>query len=175
MEMTPKLRNGLIIGGLLVATAGLIAYFKRQMNLLYDACYTISGGVVHSLTLSSVKMTLFFKFVNESDLTIQVSNMEFNIYVNNMFVTKILKPDVQTIYSKSDAIVKLDFQFNPKDLLRAGITNIEPLIYDKEKLIIGIKGFLSAKTGIVKLSKFPIDEAITLKEILTPSPNAKKC
>jgi len=175
MEMTPKLRNGLIIGGLLVATTALIVYFKKQMNLLYDACYTISGGVVHSLTLSSVKMTLFFKVVNESDLTIQISDAVFNIYVNNMFVTKILKPDSQTLYSKSDAIIKIDFEFNPKDLLRAGLTNIEPIIYDKEKLVIGIKGSLSAKTGIVKLSKFPIDEKITLKEILTPSPNAKKC
>jgi len=175
MEFTPKLRNGLIIGGLLVATTGLILYFRRQMNLIMDACYTISGGVVHSLTMNSVKMTLFFKFVNESDLTIQVSDMVFNIYVNNMFVTKILKPDLQTLYSKSDAIIKLDFEFNPKDLLRAGITNIEPLIYDKEKLIIGIKGYLSAKTGIVKIKKFPIDEKITLKEILTPSLNPKKC
>lgn len=175
MEMTPKLRNGLIIGGLLVATTALIVYFKKQMNLLYDACYTISGGIVHSLTLSKVKITLFLKIVNESDLTIQISDAVFNIYVNNMFVTKILKPESQTLYSKSDTIIKLDFEFNPKDLLRAGLTNIEPIIYDKEKLVIGIKGSLSAKTGIVKLSKFPIDEKITLKEILTPSPNAKKC
>jgi hypothetical protein len=31
-----------------------------------------------------------------------------------------------------------------------------------------------AKTGIVK-TKLPIDEKITLKDIVTPNPNAKKC
>ena len=89
--MTPKLRNGLIIGGLAVAGIALIAYFKRQYNLLLNACYTISGGVVHSLGLDNVKITLFFKIVNESDLTIEISDMMFNIYVNKMFITKMLK------------------------------------------------------------------------------------
>lgn len=175
MEITPKVRNGIIIGGLAIAATSLLIYFKRQINLIKDACYTISGGVIHSLTLSNVKMTLFLKIINESDLTIQLSNMNFNIYVNNMFVTKVSKPEIQTLYSKSDAIIQLKFEFNPTDLLRAGITNIEPIIYDKEKLIIGIKGSISAKTGIVKLNNFPIDENITLKEILTPSLNPKKC
>lgn len=175
MEITPKVRNGIIIGGLAIAAIGVIAYFKRQINLLKDACYTISGGIIHNISLSNVKMTLFFKIVNESDITINVSNMVFNIYVNNMFITKIEKPDAQTIFSKSDTIVKLDFEFNPKDLLRAGITNIQPILFDKEKLIISIKGNFTAKTGIVKLNNYPIDEKITLKELLTPSKTSKKC
>jgi len=174
MEITPKLRNGLIIGGLLVATVGVIAYVKRQINLLMDSCYTISGGVLHNLSLSNVKITLFFKIKNESDLTINISDLSLNLYVNNMFVTKIEKPETQTIYSKSDTIIKIDFEFNPKDLLRAGITNISPILYDKEKLVIQTKGTMLAKTGIVK-TKLPIDEKITLKDILTPNPNAKKC
>jgi hypothetical protein len=173
--MTPKLRNGLIIGGLAVAGIALIAYFKRQYNLLLNACYTISGGVVHSLGLDNVKITLFFKIVNESDLTIEISDMMFNISVNKMFITKMLKPDKQILYSKSDAVIKIDFEFNPKDLLRAGLTNIEPILYDKEKLVINIKGTFSAKTDIVKMRNFPFDESITLKELLTPSTIPKKC
>ena len=173
--MKPQLRNGLIIGGLAVATIGVMMYFKRQFTLLSNACYTIAGGVVHSLGLDSVKITLFFKVVDESDLTIEISDMVFNIYVNKMFVTKVLKPDAQTLYSKSDTIIKLDFEFSPKDLLRAGITNIEPILFDKEKLVVEIKGTYSAKTGVVKLRNFPFDESITLKELLTPSTIPKKC
>lgn len=168
-------RNGLILGGLAVATVGLVYYFKRQYDLIYNACYAITGGVVHSLGLDNVKITLFFKVVNESDLTIELSDMVFGIYVNKMFVTKINKPDIQVLYSKSDTVMKLDFEFNPKDLLRAGLTNIEPIIYDKEKLVIEIKGSFSGKTGIVKLRNFPFDESITLKELLTPSTIPKKC
>ena len=173
--MRPSTRNGLIIGGLAVAGIAILAYFKRQYDLIYNACYTIAGGVVHTLGLNSVKITLFFKVVNESDITIEISDMIFNIYVNKMFVTKVLKPDVQMLYSKSNAIIKIDFEFNPKDLLRAGLTNIESILYDKDKLIITTNGTFSAKTGILKLRDFPFEESITLSEIMTPSTAPKKC
>lgn len=173
--MKPSTRNGLIIGGLALAGIGILAYFKKQWDLVYNACYTIAGGVVHTLGFNNVNITLFFKVVNESDITIELSDMVFNIYVNKMFVSKVLKPDVQMLYSKSNAIIKIDFQFNPKDLLRAGLTNIESILYDKDKLIITTKGTFSAKTGIVKLRNFPFDESITLTEIMTPSTAPKKC
>lgn len=173
--MNPQLRKGLIIGFLGISAISVISYFKKQFNLLKNACYAISGGVIHNLSLDSVKMTLFLKIVNESDLTVQLSNMNFNIYVNKMFVTNIKKDDIQTLYSLSDTIVKLDFEFNPKDLLRAGITNIEPIIYDKEKLIVTIKGSVSVKAGVLKISHFPIEEEITLKELLAPSPDSDRC
>jgi LEA14-like dessication related protein len=175
MNISPKLRNGLIIGGLVVAATTLALYMKSQFNLIKDSCSTISGGIIHSLGLDSVKMTLFFKIVNDSDLTIRISDMKFNIYVNKMFVTKILRSQQQVIHGKADTIIRLDFEFNPKDLLRAGIANIEPIIYDKEKLVIGIKGTFSAQTGIIKLKNFDFDEEITLKELLTPSTKPKKC
>lgn len=173
--MNKGLRNGLIIGGISLAFISLIAYFKKQLNLLKNACFTISGGVIHTLGLDNVKITLFFKVVNESDLTIEISNLNFDIYVNKLFVTKIKKTDKQTLYSKSSTVIKLDFEFNPKDLLRAGLSNIAPIIYDKEKLVIGIKGFFSAKSGVLSLKEVPFEEEITLKELLTPNPNAKKC
>jgi len=173
--MNPKLKYGLIIGALIVAGLGSLAYLKKQFNLIKDSCYTISGGIIHTLGLTNIKMTIFFKIVNESDITIKLSDMIFNIYVNNIFVTKISKPEEQVIFSKNEAIIQLEVQFNPVDLLKAGIKNIQSIIYDKEKLIINIKGTFSAKTGGVKLRNFPIDEKITLKELTTPSNTNKKC
>jgi len=173
--MTPKTKKGLIIGGLLLATSLIVIYFRKQLKLLANACYTISGGVVHALGIDNVSITLFLKVTNESDLTIDLSNMMFKVYVNKMYVTKIEKPEKQQILSKADVVIKLDFQFNPQDLLRAGLANIAPILYDKEKLVIDVKGTLSAKTGIVTLRNFPIEESITLKEILAPSPERENC
>ena len=89
--MNKGLRNGLIIGSLSLALISIIVYFKKQYDLLLNACYTISGGIIHTLGLDNVRITLFFKVVNESDLTIEISDMNFDIFVNNMFVTKIKK------------------------------------------------------------------------------------
>jgi LEA14-like dessication related protein len=173
--MNKTTRNGIIVGSLLLATTAIVLYFRKQYNLLLNACYTISGGVVHSIGLDNISITLFFKVVNESDITLTLSDMKFNIYVNEMYVTSIFKKEPQILYSKSDAVIKLDFQFNPKDLLRAGVLNIAPIIYDKEKLVVKTKGTYSLKTGIVKLKDFPFEDTITLKELLTPSDTPKKC
>ncbi len=173
--MNKTLRNTLIVGGIGVAIVSLIAYFKKQYDLLLNACYTISGGVVHTLGLDNIKITLFFKIVNDSDLTIEINDMNFNIYVNKLFITKIKKTQKQTLYSQSSAIIKLDFEFNPKDLLRAGIANIQPILYDKEKLVITTKGYFSAKTGGISLKNVPFEENITLQELLTPSSEPSKC
>ena len=138
--MNKGLRNGLIIGSLSLALISIIVYFKKQYDLLLNACYTISGGIIHTLGLDNVRITLFFKVVNESDLTIEISDMNFDIFVNNMFVTKIKKSEKQTLYSKSEAIIKLQFEFNPTDLLRAGLSSIQPILQDQEKLVITTKG-----------------------------------
>lgn len=168
-------KKPLIIGSLLIAGAGIYTYFRRQYAILRDSCYTITGGVIHSFGIDKVNISLFFKIGNKSDLTIHVKNMVFDIYVNNMFVTKMTKKEPVTIYSRSSEIIKLDFEFNPQDLLRAGLNNISAILYDKEKLVITTKGSFSAETGIVKLSNFPFEEKITLKEIEDPSPTPKKC
>lgn len=175
MNISPKLKKGLIFGGIAVAGIALFVYLKKQYDLLYNACYTIAGGVIHSLGLDKVKLTLFFKIVNESDINVEILNMDFNIYVNNMFVTKILKKEPQLLKSNTDTIIKLDVEFNPADLLRAGISSIEPILYDKEKLVITTKGTLSVKSGIIKLNKFPFSVDVTLKELLEPRKDADRC
>lgn len=173
--MNKILKNSLIIGGLLASTTAIIIYLRKQFKLLADSCYAISGGVIHNISTDEVKITLFFKLKNTSDLTIKIQNAQFSIYVNNLFVTKILRKDKQVILSNSDVIFKLDVEFSPKSLLKAGLANIAPLIYDKDKLVINIKGTVDAEMGIVKVNKMPFDEKITLKELLSPSPNTKKC
>ena len=173
--MNRILKNVLIIGGLTTATTALIFYFRRQYKLLSDACYNITGGVIHNISADTVKLTLFFKVKNNSDLTIHIDNVEFSIFVNNLFITKIYRKEKQTILSNSDIIFQINVEFSPKELLKAGLTNIMPLITDKDKLVINIKGVYNIEAGIVKVKKVPFDEKISLKELMTPSPNTKKC
>ncbi len=173
--MNRILKNSLILGAILGATTGIVIYFNKQFKNLANSCYAIVGGVVHNLGLEDVRITVFFKIKNTSDLTIKISNLSFDIYVNNLFVTKILRKETQTILSNSNVILKLDVNFNPKNLLKAGIQNIVPIIADQDKLVIGIKGTYDAETGAVKLNKQSFDEKITLKEMLAPTPNKQKC
>ncbi len=168
-------QRALLLTVVIGATIGVIGYLKKEFDRLENACYTISGGVIHALGLNNVKITLFFKIVNKSDISIEISNAVFNVYVNKMFVSKVLKSNKQLLKAGGETILMVDVEFNPQDLLKVGINNIAPLLTDKDKLVIGIKGSFDAVAGMVKLKSFPFEETITLKELLTPSDTAKKC
>src|SRR5690348_8508014 len=109
--MNRILRNSLTIGGIVTASTLLIIYFRNQFKLLADACYNIVGGTVHNISQNDVKITLFFKIKNKSDLSVTLSNAIFDVYVNNMFVSKVLRKEKQKILSNSDIIFKIDVQF----------------------------------------------------------------
>ncbi len=173
--MNRLLRNSLIIGGILGTTAGIVIYFKRQFKKLADSCYTISGGVIHNIDLNDVKISLIFQIKNMSDLSVIVENIEFNIFVNNMFVTKVLKKQKQILYSNSDIPFHLDVNFNPQDLLKAGLNSISTLVTDKSKLIIGIKGKFDVQMGVVKIKDYKFDQKISLQELMKPKQNRQKC
>ncbi len=168
-------KKALLVTVVLGATIGIIGYLKKEFERLETACYTISGGVVHALGLSNVKLTLFFKIINKSDISVEISNAIFNVYVNKMFVSKVLKSNKQLLKAGGETILMVDVEFNPQDLLKVGVNNIAPLLTDKDKLVITIKGSFDAVAGLIKLKSFPFEENITLKELLTPSDTAKKC
>ena len=168
-------QRALLVTVVIGATRGIIGYLKKEFSRLENACYTISGGVIHALGLNNVKITLFFKIVNKSDISVEISNAVFNIYVNKMFVSKVLKSKKQLLKAGDETILMVDVEFNPQDLLKVGINNISPLLTDKDKLVITTKGSFDAVAGMIKLKSFPFEESITLKELLTPSDTVKKC
>ncbi len=155
-------QRALLLTVVIGATIGVIGYLKKEFDRLENACYTISGGVIHALGLNNVKITLFFKIVNKSDISIEISNAVFNVYVNKMFVSKVLKSNKQLLKAGGETILMVDVEFNPQDLLKVGINNIAPLLTDKDKLVIGIKGSFDAVAGMVKLKSFPFDKAADL-------------
>ena len=173
--MNRLVKNSLIIGGILAVTTGVVIYLTRQFKLLADSCYSFAGAVLHNISADDVKMTIFFKVVNKSDLSVKIENIIFNIYVNNLFVTKIYKKEKQKLLSNSSKVYQLDVQFSPKELLRSGIANIAPLLADRDKLVITVKGTFDAESGILRVNKQEFEEKITLKELLSPSPNTAKC
>ncbi len=168
-------QRALFLTAVIGATIGVIGYLKKEFERLEGACYAIAGGVIHTFGLNNVKITLFFKIVNKSDISVEISNAIFNIYVNKMFVSTVKKSNKQLLKGGGETILMVDVEFNPQDLLKVGINNISPLLTDKDKLVITIKGSFDAVAGLVKLKSFPFEQSITLKELLTPADTALKC
>ena len=164
-----------IIGGIGLTLVAVAAYFEKQANLLKEACSTIAGAIIHQISFTNVSFTLMMNIANKSDIDFTVTNQKYNVYVNNMLVAKIDNPDTVKVNARGTSTVNINVKFNPQDLLKKGIQNITSLIKNKDNMIIEVKGYLSLKAGIISVTDYQVDERMTLKEILSPPKDVKKC
>ena len=164
-----------IIGGLGLGLIAVMAYFSKQSKLLSDACYTITGAIIHEINFNKVSFTMMLNISNNSDIDVTITNQRYHIYVNKMLVAKIDKPERVKVRANGKTTVNIDIKFNPQDLLKTGMQNIASLIQDKEKIIIELKGYLSLKAGLISVKDYEVDERLSLAELLAPTPSKEKC
>jgi len=168
-------KKHIIFGALGVAIIGVATYMATQYKLLKNACYVVAGAIVNKLSLSQVKFTLLLNVKNNSDIDFTITNQQYDVYVNEMLVSKVDNPENTEIFSNGSTTFKINVDFNPQDLLKVGLENIEKLLLDKDKLVIEIVGKLSLRSGIVILNNYPIEERLTFKELLTKDSQTEVC
>lgn len=163
------------IGAISIGLISLTRYFHKQSKLLASSCYAITGAIINQISFSSVNFTLLLNVKNKSDITFTVVNQKYTIFVNGMFVADIIKKDRIKVYSQNNTTLKIDVQFNPQDLLKKGLENIDLLLADKKKMVIQIKGSLSLKAGLVSLKNYQIDEVLKMSDLLDNKKKNTKC
>lgn len=173
--MKASAKRWIAFGIVILALGGITWYVIRQVNLLYNYCYAISGAIIKKISLDVVKFTILLKIQNRSDITLNLGRQEYLIYINEIYVTKVTYTEPKKLVSKTSETFPINVEFNPKDLLKAGLQNIQNIIFDKSKLIIGIKGKINAKAGLVSVNDLTIEYNLSLAEMLEPSPENEQC
>lgn len=174
--MTPKTRTILIIGGVIAAVftaVGIYAY--RQYKLLYNYCYAMTGAVIKSFGLNKIAMTIMVKLKNRSDITIELGDQSYDVFINDYYISTIKYTKPASWVSKSSVTFPLDLEFAPKDLLKAGLKNIQEFVTDKNKIIIKIVGFVNAKAGVISIKDLKFEYEMSLAELLAPSEEIEAC
>jgi len=174
--MTNKQKIYLAIGGAMaLGLGGMTFYVVRQMTLLRNSCYSVTGAVIKKMGLNKVELTLMMKILNRSTVPVTIKKQSYNIYVNDMLVSQIRKDDIFTLEPRQSKTIALEVSFNPMDLLKAGLQNIQAIIGDKNKLIIRTEGTVTAKTGMVGVKNMKIETTMSLAELLAPTPMDDPC
>lgn len=160
-----------IIGIVSVALIGAGGWWLyRQVMKLTETLYEPAGLKLRKLSFQEVSFILYYKIVNKSDIPIVISNTDLSLYINNIFAAR-MKSD-KTVELKPHKCIRLPIPvtLTPKKLLQIGVKNLNYFLYDKKKVIIKVKGTLSASIGwlkekdgkmksvsIIELKKFPIE------------------
>ena len=155
----------IVFSAIALALIGLVVYVWQQTSKLKNACFFITGGSVNQLSTTNVSITLLAKVKNISDITVTLTDMEIDIYVNDLFITHISSSVNQDIISQAYTTVSLPISFNPDDLLKAGSATVGDIIANKSNVIIRTSGIASISAGGVKVDNYPINDEISLQQI----------
>ena len=174
MNKVGKWVLGLSIIGVVVGFAYKV---MTEAKKLADFCYDFGGYKLTGLSLKEITMDIIVRIKNKSNVNVVLTGYNFKVFVNGVFVSRIINNTSQPISAGSKEPVAFTVMFDPKEALKGVLTldNILTASVDKNKIIIKISGYFGVNIGGVRLDNFPLEMQSSLAEILSPSPNTKPC
>lgn len=165
----------IIVGTALVSGAVLIGlYFRKQYQLLYNSCIKFAGLRNVKLSFQQVKMTILLAYFNKSAIAVEITSQAYDVYVNNMLAATVESKTPTMVPSSDKALLALDIQFKPKDLLMAGLQNINQLLFNHSAMVIKFSGVIKVKAGIISTT-IPYEYEDTLANMTKPSEVPTEC
>ncbi len=165
----------LIAGTLIFGSATVIfLYLKKQYQLITDSCIKFAGVRNVKINMQDFRMTLLLAYLNKSEISVELIEQFYEVYVNDILASTVSSKIATHIPAQDKANLKLEMAFNPKNLLIAGLQNINQLIFNQDELMIRITGTMKTKAGLIT-ANVPFEYADSLANMSRPSDTPVKC
>jgi len=161
--------------GTLFYGAGLliVIYGIQQLVTLYHSTYKVIRTKVNKLSLTAMDIILYLQITNNSDISAQIHNEFFEVFINDKKVSEIKSSDLVHINSNGNTVLPIPIKINADQLLKVAANNISNILNDKSKIRLEIKGYLSLTAGAISLKNYPVDVNYTLQDIIDMSKATK--
>jgi LEA14-like dessication related protein len=106
---------------------------------------------------NEIVMDVFMKFTNRSNLAVTLTEQEYDIYANGVYLTTVVNKAPNTIQANSTSSVGARISFNPAVIISKGILNPLELFTTPKKL--KIKTVMKYKIKVLAFS-VPIPEIV---------------
>lgn len=147
---------------------GLMAVYSLSIgSLINQIKYDVLSYQVQSL--DNVGITLRFMFVikNPTNMNLDVWQQKYTVFVAGTKVSEVTASGNYRIIANNNSVIPLDVRFTwddiqnkfPPLLYQSGVTNLKDLP-------VLVKGTLSAKLGILKVSRIPFRTVMPLAYFL---------
>lgn len=164
-----------IIAGVIAVGSITAALAYLQYKKLMNYCIGFKSVKIKSLSEKFVDFDVFMNLKNMSDIKIEIVSQEYNVYLNDKFVTKASNSALQVIepstVEKPLAIVGVNIQFNPTEVYGILKLNLRDLLVNRDKIKIKVDMKLKVKMWFFTVN-IPYVYETNLKELMTPSPVA---
>lgn len=157
-----KKTGKIIVWSTAILTAGIVGYFaykwvEKQLIKMEDYELNFEKLVVKKFDRKEVIMDIFMKFTNRSNLAVTLTEQEYDIYANGVYLTTVVNKAPNTIQANSTSTVGARISFNPADIIAKGILN--PLELFSAPKNLKIKTVMKYKIRVLAFS-VPIPEIV---------------
>lgn len=156
----------IIVFSLIGVLIAVIAYIIIQLAKISKAPFKYAGFKINKISLQRIELTVFLKLVNDGSLSVTVSNQEYDVFLNDKFVSHI-KNNVPYKIKPGTNIMPLDVYINTSDVIKAGWANLSQLLLDKSKVNISLKGGYDLKIGFIRVGKQIMEQTFNLGQTQT--------
>lgn len=157
-------RGKIIIWTLVAIFIIIVSYVLYQLGKINKAAFEYAGVKVKSATLQKIELIVFLKKVNEGTMSVTISNQEYDIYLNDKFLSHMKYSQPFKILPGTN-IMPLEVYITISDVLKAGWSNLAQLLTDKSKVNIKLVGAYDLKIGFIRVGKRPFTETFNLGEM----------
>lgn len=154
-------RGKIIIWVLVAIFLIVVGYVITQLAKIKKAVFKYAGIRVKSISLNRIELIAYLKLVNEGSLSVTISNQEYDVYLNDKFLTHMKYSQPFKIRPGLN-IMPLEIYINLSDVIKAGWANLSQLLTDKSKVNIRLAGAYDLKIGFLSVGKRPFTEIFNL-------------
>lgn len=151
--------------------AGLlvIIYGVKELIILYKSAYKVVRTKINKISLTTIDIILYLQITNNSDISAQIKNEFFEVFINDKKVSEIKSADLIHINSNGNTVLPIPIKINSDQLIKVAANNISNILNDKSKIKLEIKGYLSLQVGAIDLKNYAIDINYTLQDLIDMS------
>jgi LEA14-like dessication related protein len=112
-----KISKKTIIWGGVIAVLGVTAlWLSKQIKKIQDFTLTFNKMSVKSFTVKELDFNVFYDYKNNSDIDINISSQEYDVYVNGVFINTMTNYAENTLKANSTSPLGFNCKLNLPDL-----------------------------------------------------------
>lgn len=162
---------------------GLTAVFllaRRQMKLLYGYEWKLKNVKAGNISMANLELFFTIEVKNKSSIGFEVTGYDLDLFLDDgkksVLAAKVSNKEAtpKLVKPKGTAQLEIKFSTSPAKVFKAD--NLATLLtaFTPGKLLIKLKGIVSAKSGPLNITAIPVDYSTTLANILKPEEKAKE-
>tara|TARA_R110000764_G_scaffold542_3_gene2049 strand:- start:5489 stop:5980 length:492 start_codon:yes stop_codon:yes gene_type:complete len=153
-----------VIAGSIAIISIIAAVGYTQLVKAMDYVLTFKKVVVDKLTLKLVTFNLYFDLENKSTLKYRIASINTSIYVNGVFISKVVNTSEQVVEPKSTSPVAVIVILKPEQITEKLEKSWASLLMFPEKINIKMVFKLRIKYGVFAFN-IPYTHTMTLKDL----------